>query len=70
MLGCKGISLVQTLNERKKEKCKTSSGLLEVLNKKIQFSILLLKYCKLVRVEKGSAEKWMACLRVNTNECK
>ena len=33
---CEGFRLVQTLNDGEKEKCKTSSGLFEVLNEKFK----------------------------------
>ena len=35
-LGCEGLKFVQTLNSEEEEKCKTSSGLFEVLNDKFK----------------------------------
>ena len=47
-LGYKGLRLVQTLNDREQEKCKTSSGLFEVLNEEFKLqqneTILSLQY--------------------------
>ena len=35
-LGCEGLRLIQTLNDSEKEKCKTSTGLFEVLSEKFK----------------------------------
>ena len=55
-LGLEGLRFVQTLNDREQEKCKTSSGLFEVLSEKLRLqhneTILTLQYCNLVRRRK------------------
>ena len=72
LLGHEGFRLIQTLNDNEKVKCKTSTGLFEVItqNFKLQHNdtILLLQYCKLIREEKENTEEWMAWLRVKANE--
>ena len=52
-LGGKGLQFVQTITEEEKEKCNSSTGLFDSLNKKLRSmhneTILSLQYCKLSR---------------------
>ena len=70
--GCEGLRPVQTLKDKKQEKCKTNAGLFGVLDEKSKpqhnKTLLSLQYCKLVREEKGSAEKLMGWLRVKATK--
>ena len=65
-LGCEGLRFVQTLNDEEEEKCKTSSGLFEVLNGEFRPQqnemILSLQYCRLSREINRNVKEWMGHL--------
>ena len=54
---------MQTLNDEEKEKCRTSTGLFEVLSAKFRThdneTNLSLQYCKLVKEQNGNAKEWI-----------
>ena len=63
---------MQTLNDKDKEKYKTSMGLFEVLNENLSHStmtILSLQYCKLISKHNENTEEWMGHLRIKSTEC-
>ena len=66
-LGYEDLGFVQTLNNEEKEKCKTSSGLFEVLSDKFKPEhnkmILSLQYCKLEREQYENVEEWLGYLK-------
>ena len=65
-LGCEEAMFVQTFNNNEQEKCKTSSGLFEVLSEKLKpqhnETVSSLRYSKQIREEKENAEEWMGHL--------
>ena len=59
----RGLRLIEMLNDKEQEKCRTSTGLSEVLSDKFkpQYNeILSLQYWKLVREQKENSKEWMA----------
>ena len=70
-LGCKWFRLGQTLHDGEQEKCKTWSGMFEVLNEKFKLqhnkTMLSLQYFKLGGEERECLKEWMGHLKVKAN---
>ena len=71
-LGHENLRFVQTLNNKEKEKCKTSSGLFYILSEKFKPQhneiMLSLQYFKLAREQNENVEEWIGCLWIKLNE--
>ena len=73
-LGREDLHCIETLSIKEQEICKSSAGLLKILNEKFkpqQSEISLsLQYCKLPRDYSKTEKEWIGQLRMKANECK
>ena len=72
-LDWEGLRFMETLNNEEWEKCKTNTGLYDVLSEKLKPQhnemILSLQYCKLTREPNKHAKESMGHIRIDVNEC-
>ena len=64
---------MQTLIDEEQEKCRTSTGLFEVLNEKFKpqynETIVPLQYCTLIRDQNKNAKERMGHLKIKASKC-